>query len=155
MTSKEKLEKLKLNIEENKSLNDFIGTCVRRNNKFQILTNKATPYPHVGIQEVYNANTEVLIEYAKILDKKVRDHVGDFNPLADAADQDLVVNGVIAKDLLVQLRLIIREKTYVSELNSLRAKQANLNAQLEDAKSPEEKKADINRQLQELAAALS
>lgn len=146
MISKEKLEKLKLDSEENATLNGFIGKAVRNNYTFTIYTNKAGVAPSGGIQQVYNQAVDTLITYAGILDKNIRGHNTNFDPLADG-ETALMVGRVKATDLLSILQLIIREKTYNEEMRRKEMAIKELRARIDDLKTPAEKRADLEKDL--------
>ena len=149
MISKEKIQSIKLSGDENSHLNDFIGKAVRGNYKFNILTNKVGVAPQCGVQEVYNQNTETLIIYAALLDKQIRGHVTNFDPFAEGNDV-FMVGKVKGDTLLTILKLIIREKSYNAAMSERVATANSLQSQLDDLKTPEERRKDIEKQLAEL-----
>lgn len=149
MISKDKLQKIKLTAEENTQLNSFIGKAVRSNYKVNVLTNRAGVSPSNGIQELYNQNTETLIIYAGILDKSIKGHTSNHDPLAEG-ESAYMVGEVKGTDLLHVLDLIIREKTYNRAVNENEAAIKLLQAQLDDLKTPEERKGDLLLRMAEL-----
>lgn len=157
LMSKEQLEKIKLTSDENARLDRFIANAVRRDIKFTILTERAGVAPIVGIQEVYNSPEDTLGTYEGLLNKQAQGHTTKFNPREPETSKAHHVPGsrdrVLSTDMVVILQLILREKVYNSEVSLRGDTIENLKAKLDTLATPDEQKATLRKQIEELEGA--
>jgi hypothetical protein len=149
--NKQEIEALKLTSEENSQLNDFIGKAVRNNYTFGVLTQRVAVTPKMGVQELYNQSEETLITYAGLLDKNIKGHITNFDPRA-RGEKAYMIGRVKGSDLLNILQLIIKEKAYNTEVENAILRKENIKAKLEDLKTPEEKRKELEAELSLLEA---
>lgn len=155
LLSKDKLESIKLKQEETVHLNTFIGTSVRSNFSYTLLTDRAGVSPAMNIQEIYNQNVATLSKYGMLLTAEQNKRgSADFDALntGNTAFMTPGNNLVPASDMLDVLKLIIREKTYFSEVGKRTAVLKELNKELENMATPEEKKQSLIREIATLQA---
>lgn len=151
MLSKQELEEIRLKPEESTRLNTFIGNSVRSNEVYPVYSNKVGGGLNKPVQDIYALNEATLSEMSGILDKKIKDYTPVFNPRVKQAGPFKVGN-VSGADLLDALTLILREKVYFAEQKAREKHLLNLQEQLNEAKTPKERRKELEAELQAFTA---
>lgn len=154
MQSKEKLAEIKLSASEVEELNNFIGTSVRKNHTFTLLTDKVAVSPQKSVQELYHSSIAVLTKYGELLKAEtVRNAGHDFDPLSTGKTEYTTPgnNDVPATKMLKQLVLMIREKTYIRGVEERKQELKEAREELEALATPEEKKEALRRKIEALS----
>lgn len=142
-----KLEKL--TPEENTSLFSFIGKCVLENISFP---GRTIGTDNITVQELLNNYTiSNLQDYGSFLHKK---YMTDDDPFKQGR-KEKTFGSISVKEVVNALLLIIKHKTYVSEKIRIDKKILNLQSELEKHKTPDEIKAELEKQLTEYTSLLS
>ena len=133
-----------LTAEENIKRLMFIGNCVDQNHSLPA-TRGIGLTVQMTVQEIANSTTTTLRSLGKQLKKTIENSDAEF----DNVDEP-VLGGVKVKDWVEFFKLTIRHKEHAAEVKAKKAKISALKSQYDDLKTPEEKRADMKKQLEAL-----
>lgn len=129
---------------EKETLKNFIGTCVFEGAKFPSNTVGVNT---VTIQELFNERTiDSLESYGDMIEKRNNQQGSSFK----SKRGPLKFGGILATDLINALHLIIKYKEYEAYKAKLNKKIAQLKAEIQEAKTPQELRAEKETELKEL-----
>lgn len=133
-----------LTTDEKKWRYEFIGKLTDRNKTFPS-NNKFGVMKALTVQDLCNSTTKTLQDIAVSLKKAEGDHDPEFN-----GNDALKINGITAQDWLQFLRLTIRKKNWDVHVADKRETIKDLEKQIAEAKTPEEKRREAELMLQGL-----
>ncbi len=140
-------KKVKLTTDERTKLQNFYAKCVENNVVFPSITPGTA---NNTIQELLHQRSITSLDrYADVLEKNINS-VSRTEKRNGASEKTLPGSDITYRETVEVIDLIIREKEYQEYVRTMSTKKATLEAKLQDLKTPEELRKDIEAELESI-----
>ena len=137
-------KKMKLTTDERTKLQNFYAKCVENNVVFPSITPGTA---NNTIQELLHQRSITSLDrYADVLEKNINS-VSRTEKRNGASEKTLPGSDITYRETVEVIDLIIKEKEYQNYVSTMTAKKESLKAKLEDLKTPEELRKEVQAEL--------